>query len=137
MPRPWHASRTISQDKTRSKYEEIKDFLIKTFSPSRWERVEQILTLSELGDRSPSAVINYMTSMLGDFRHEILMQQIFLKLLPTHVQDTLAASNVTDLEGLSERVDQIMACPHHQAPSICNVHHPEEPNSTNNPDYST
>lgn len=78
-----HTARTIFQAKTRSKYQAIKEFLIKTFSPSCWERAEQILSLTDLGDWRPLAIVNYMLSTLGDFGPEILMQQIFLKLLST------------------------------------------------------
>lgn len=86
----------------------------------------RILTLSELDDRKPSALVNYMLLTLGDFGKEVLLQQIFLKKLPAHIQDALASTDLTDLESLGDRVDQIMAHPCRQTPSICSISSPAD-----------
>lgn len=65
----------------------------------------------ELGDRKPRALVNYLLSTLGKFGPEILLQHVFLRALPAHVQDALAASDCTDLECLGNRADLIMAPP--------------------------
>lgn len=77
-------------------------FLVETYSPSHWEWAEHIISLTVLGDRRPLAVLNYMSTTLGNFRPEILMQQIFLKTLLAQVQDTVTGSKVTDLESLGD-----------------------------------
>lgn len=42
---------------------------------------------TNLGDHKPSALANHMLSTLSEFGPEIILQQIFLKCLPTYIQD--------------------------------------------------
>lgn len=37
------------------------------------------------------------------------------------MQDALAGTDITDLETLADRVDEIMACPRPQGPAVCNA----------------
>lgn len=74
--------------------------------------LERVLADTELGDRRPSALVNYLLCTLGKYGPEILLQHVFLWALPTYMQDALAASECTDLESLGNRADAIMARPH-------------------------
>lgn len=72
------AHRVIASASTGEKYVELKEFLLKT-SLSRWERTERVLAVSELGDRKPSALVNYLFSTLGEYGPEVLLQLVFLR----------------------------------------------------------
>lgn len=115
------ASWVISTTKNDEKYVKFKVFLLKT-SLSRWELTECILSIFELSDRKPSALVNYLPSTLSDYRPEILLQHVFLHALPSHVQHALASSDCTDLESLGELADQVMSHPHFQTLPIYTMH---------------
>lgn len=76
-------------------YSTLKNFLVKTLSPSHWEQADCILTTTELGDRRPSALANHLLTLLGNHSMDILIQHIFLRCLPTYIQGTLASSDIT------------------------------------------
>lgn len=67
---------------------------------------------SEPGNRKASALVNHLLTILSELGLEILLQQVFMRVLPTHIQDALAGTN---------RVDEIMACPCHTMLTVCNV----------------
>lgn len=56
----------------------------------RWERAEQILSIHNLSDKKPSALVNHLLTLLSSFGPEILFQQVFHHSLPTHIHDALA-----------------------------------------------
>lgn len=111
----------LTQAPARQKHQTLKKFPLYTFSLLRWERAEKILTTTDLGDRKPSALVNHLLSTLREFGPEIILQQIFLKCLPSHNHDILASSDITDIENLGDQADQIMSRLHRQALSVCNV----------------
>lgn len=78
-----HASRVVRNAKASSKYQSLKDHLIKTYTLSRWERAERILSTHDLGDRKPSAPMNHLFTLLGSYRPEILLQHVFMRSLPS------------------------------------------------------
>lgn len=87
------ALRIASKARPKERYSTLKDFLIKTFSPSRREQVERILSVNELGDRDPSVLANHPLTSLGDFSTDILIHQVFLHSLPIYVQDDASSIN--------------------------------------------
>lgn len=93
------------------KYQHLKDWLLKTFGFSKFERAERILAVTGLGDRKPSELADYLLRTLGDHSPRILLQHILLRSLPQHVQDSLATTEVEDLEGLADAADEVMSRP--------------------------
>lgn len=59
--------------------------------------------------------------MLGTNGPEVLLHQIFLCCLPSYVQDALVGTDISDLESLGARADDIMAWPRHPGPLAFNV----------------
>lgn len=77
MQRPLLAPPESSQ-----KYQALKDFLIRTYSPSHWECTKRILAVTDLGDRKPSAHANQLLTWLREFSLDILLQQVSLGWVP-------------------------------------------------------
>lgn len=115
------ASQVIAKAVPSFKYQSLKDFLICTYSPSRWKHVECILAISELGERKPFTLANQILTWLSEHTADIF-HHVFLRPLPHLVQDALTSSEFTDLESLSDRADEIMAGPHHPAPQSAQPH---------------
>lgn len=84
------AARVATKALPRKRYTTMKDFLIKTFSPMRWEHAECIHAAADLCDRKSSILVNHLLSLLGEFGPDILSQQVFIGALPACVQDALA-----------------------------------------------
>lgn len=111
----------ISWAAASQKYSTLEEFQIKTYAPTRWERMERILSVTDLDNRKPSALANKLLTWLSEFNSDILLQQVFLCALPVHVQDALTSSDLNDLERLADWADEIMARPCRQAPHLLSL----------------
>ena len=91
-------------------YDALKAAVIKRTSVSEQRRLRELLNDEELGDRKPSQLLRRMQQLLGPRKFdEVLLRQLFLQRLPTHVQSILAVSKDTvSLEGLAELADRIL-----------------------------
>lgn len=76
----------ISAAATCEKYAKLKQFLLKTFPLSSWERAERMLAMTKLGDRKPSPLVNYLAppsasmdlkcSYMSSCVHSLLMSKM-------------------------------------------------------------
>ncbi|XP_064456872.1 uncharacterized protein LOC135367501 [Ornithodoros turicata] len=98
-------------------YDRLKAALLKRTSTSDRERLRQLLSAEELGDRRPTQLLRRMKQLLGDdvsaagdrFQHQLFMQR-----LPTNVQMVLATASNLPLDELASLADAVMevASPH-------------------------
>ncbi|XP_071956322.1 uncharacterized protein [Antedon mediterranea] len=95
---------------TDNRYVNLKDTLIRRTTDSDQQRLCQLLTAEELGDRKPSQLYRRMLQLLGDRPLESsIMKQLFLSRLPTNVQLILAATkDELDLGSLTSLADKII-----------------------------
>ena len=98
------------------KYSALKAALIKAFGKTQTQKDNELLSLSGLGDRKPSALLRYIRSLNAD--PETLLRALFLAQLPTEVRQILAASGKTDLDELATDADRIMEIP----PTVASPH---------------
>lgn len=107
----WHVMLTLdagSQDSTvRETLRGLKS-LFKIFSPSKWQQVQRILAVNEVGEWHTSQVADYLLCTVEDLDPSVLMQHFLLQCLPTHVQVALASSKACDIEQLIEEGDKIL-----------------------------
>ena len=78
---------------TESPYEELKQQLIARIADSERQKLRQLLTAEELGDRKPSQLLRKTQALLGDKAKMIdssLLRELFLQCLPANVQMILA-----------------------------------------------
>lgn len=96
------------------KYERLKSELINRLSTSEEQRVRQLLTEEELGDRKPTQFLRHLRSLAGTtLTDESILRQLFMRRLPQHLQVILAAS-ADPLDDIASRADKILEV----APSI-------------------
>lgn len=88
------------------KYLALKTALIKAFGKTQLQKDNELLSLSGLGDRKPSALLRYIRSLNAD--PETLLRALFLAQLPVEVRQVLAASTKTDLDELAATADRVM-----------------------------
>ena len=93
----------------RDKHPALMSALIKNFGKTQSQKDNELLSLSGLGDRNPSALLRHIRSLNADLG--ILQQTLFLAQLPQEVRQILAASGKTDLDELATDADRIMDVP--------------------------
>ena len=92
-------------------YEKLKQQLIARIADSERQKLRQLLTAEELGDRKPSQLLRKMQLLLGEKAKMIdssLLRELFLQRLPANVQMILASADSMTLDKLAEMADRIM-----------------------------
>lgn len=99
-----------------NRYEALKLALIETYAPTQAQKDAELLSLSGLGDRKPTALLRKIRALNSD--PQTLLRAFFLAQLPPYVRRVLAGRGLTDLDELATAADRIMEVP---APDISTV----------------
>ena len=87
-------------------YTTLKAELVRRLSSSRDQRVRQLLTHEEMGDRKPSQFLRHLKSLAPDVPDDFL-RSIWSSRLPPHIQTILAGQAEGNLEAASQLADRI------------------------------
>jgi hypothetical protein len=87
-------------------YTTLKAELVRRLSSSRDQRVRQLLTHEEMGDRKPSLFLRHLKSLAPDVPDDFL-RSIWSSRLPPHIQTILAGQAKDNLEYASQLADRI------------------------------
>lgn len=87
-------------------YPALKTALIEAFGKSQVTKDNELLSLSGLGDRKPSALLRYIKSLNSN--PETLLRAIFISHLPTEVRQILASSSTDNLDEMAKEADRIL-----------------------------
>lgn len=94
---------------TENPYTFLRTKLVERLSVSEEQRVRQLLTGEELGDRKPSQFLRYLKSLSGTTSVQPnLLKQLWLQRLPSNAQAILTAQPNLSIEQLSELADKIV-----------------------------
>ena len=94
-------------------YTTLKTELVRRLSASRDQRVRQLLTHEEMGDRKPSQFLRHLKSLAPDVPDDFL-RSIWSSRLPTHIQTILAGQaegNVDAASQLADRISEVAPLP--------------------------
>ncbi|XP_055928213.1 uncharacterized protein LOC129959416 [Argiope bruennichi] len=89
-------------------YEVQRRRLCSQYAQSEEQKLKDVISGMQLGDRKPSRLLVEMRNKAGNKISEEILKSLFLQRLPTHVHKILAITN-DKLERLAEMVDGIMA----------------------------
>lgn len=90
-------------------YTFLRQKLIERLSSSEEQRVRQLISEEELGDRKPSQFLRHLRSLAGaTVVQDNLLRQLWLQRLPSHVRAILASQSELAVEKLSELADKII-----------------------------
>lgn len=89
------------------KYDKLKSELINRISISREQRVRQLLTQEEMGDRKPSQFMRHLKSLAGTSVPDELIRSLWANRLPQHVQTIIASQTKANLDSVAELADRI------------------------------
>lgn len=87
-------------------YTTLKAELVRRLSSSRDQRVRQLLTHEEMGDRKPSQFLRHLKSLAPDVPDDFL-RSIWTSRLPPHIQTVLAGQAEGNLDAASQLADRI------------------------------
>jgi len=87
-------------------YDRLKAELVRRLSTSREQRVRQLLSHEELGDRKPSQFLRHLKGLAPDVPDDFL-RTIWASRLPPHVQAILAGQTEGSLDSASHLADRI------------------------------
>ena len=94
--------------KSNSRYEDVKQIVLKAVRPSERARLEQLCGKLQLGDKRPSLLLREMQQLMGTtYMHDSLLQEFWLQRLPDYTQALLAASPAKTLSELADSADSI------------------------------
>ncbi|XP_075982478.1 uncharacterized protein LOC142980785 [Anticarsia gemmatalis] len=97
----------INKPPGENKYEKLKSELISRLSESKEQRVRQLLTLEELGDRKPSQFLRHLRSLAGSEVPDDFIRSLWTSRLPAHMQTIMAAQVDLPLDAVAQIMDKI------------------------------
>lgn len=99
----------INPPEAGSRFRKLKEELIKRLSISEEQRVRQLISDEELGDRRPSQFLRHLRSLAGGtLSDDNIIRQLWLRRMPGHVQAVLAAQAELAVDKVAEIADKIM-----------------------------
>ncbi|VDP83177.1 unnamed protein product [Echinostoma caproni] len=90
-------------------YLRIKEAIIRRFGLTAKQRLEKLLSYTELGEKKPSQLLRQMQQLIDEDEDEdSFLKEIWLSRLPVNVQAMLCVSTEVKLNALAEVADRIM-----------------------------
>jgi hypothetical protein len=96
----------ITSPPDQDPYDRLKAELVRRLSTSREQRVRQLLSHEEMGDRKPSQFLQHLKGLAPDVPDDFL-RTIWASRLPPHVQAILAGQTEGSLDSASHLADRI------------------------------
>lgn len=90
-----------------NKYENLKTELIKRFSVTREQRIRQLLSDEQIGDRKPSSFLRHLRSLSGK-GDDSIVRELWMRRLPDEVQRILMAQADLPLDKVADLADAIV-----------------------------
>lgn len=97
----------ITNPPQSDKYNKLKYELIKRLSISQEQRMRQLLTHEELGDRKPSQFLRHLRTLAENGVSDEFLRSLWSSRLPIHVQAIIASQSLTNLDAVAELADKI------------------------------
>ncbi|CAH4000806.1 unnamed protein product [Pieris brassicae] len=97
----------IKNPPTTDKYISLKTELISRLSSSQEQRVRQLLTHEDIGDRKPSQFLRHLQNLAGPEIPDDFIRSIWSSRLPTNIQVIIASQPKSSLDSLASLADAV------------------------------
>lgn len=113
----------IRNPPTTDKYKTVKARIIREYTSSAEDRIQQLLRGTELGDRKPSQLLRDMKRLAGGIvTDDALLKTLWLQRLPETTQAVLKVTeDTTDVDTLAEQADKLACIVRNQPSAIMAV----------------
>lgn len=108
----------VIRNPTLRSYTTLKKAILKRFAQSEEERLNKLLGSMEIGDKNPSQVLRDIQRLAGSDVPETMIRGLWMKKLPTNVQQILQAVSSSPLSQQADVADKVMTV---NTPSISAV----------------
>lgn len=99
----------VSPPPKGKRYEWIKEEMIRRFSISEAQRVRQLISGEEIGDRKPTQFLRHLRSLAGkNLSDDKILRELWLQRLPVNIQAILAIQSDLALDKVAEIADKII-----------------------------
>ncbi|KAJ0180017.1 hypothetical protein K1T71_004608 [Dendrolimus kikuchii] len=97
----------INKPPDSNKYDKVKKELINRLSSSQEQKVRQLLTHEDMGDRKPSQFLRHLQNLAGPNVPDDFVRSLWSSRLPTHIQIIVASQSSSNLEELATVADNV------------------------------
>ncbi|CAH4029217.1 unnamed protein product [Pieris brassicae] len=97
----------IKNPPTTDKYISLKTELISRLSSSQEQRVRQLLTHEDIGDRKPSQFLRHLQNLAGPEIPDDFIRSIWSSRLPTNIRVIIASQPKSSLDSLASLADAV------------------------------
>ena len=100
--------REIETPSSTTPYEDLKALLLSSFTPTKWQLVDELLNYPAIGDRRPLALYTAMVARLprGE-QPTLLFQGLYLARLPADIRSHLVAGTYETPREMAEHADRL------------------------------
>lgn len=99
----------ITSPPPKNQYSFLKTELIRRLSISEEQRIRQLLSDVELGDRKPSQFLRHLKSLGGSASpDQKFLRELWMRRLPQNIQAILTSQSDLDLDKLADLADKII-----------------------------
>lgn len=89
------------------KYDKLKAEIIRRLSISQEQRIRQLLSQEEVGDRKPTQFLRHLRSLAGsDIKYDFL-RSLWVNRLPSYIQAIIATQDKLDLDEVARLADKV------------------------------
>ncbi|XP_023725810.1 uncharacterized protein LOC111874493 [Cryptotermes secundus] len=96
----------ITSPPKRDPYTTLRTELVRRLSPSKEQRIRELLTLEDMGDRKPSQFLRHLRNLAPDIPDDLL-RSMWSNRLPAHIRAILAGQTENDLDATARCADRI------------------------------
>lgn len=90
-----------------NKYDKLKKELIARLSATQEQKVRQLLSHEEMGDRKPSQFFRHLQNLAGESVPEEFLRSLWASRLPTHIQAIIAVQSGSNMEAVAAIADKV------------------------------
>ena len=91
----------------KRKYDNLKQTIIERFGMSKEKKLQKLLTTDDLGDQTPSQILNELRELGGPTMEAEMLKLLWLNRLPTSIRSILVASK-DEIAQLAVTADRIL-----------------------------
>ena len=99
----------LAAPRGKDPYAEIRSVLCLTYEPKREQKLDALLSLTELGDEHPAEFALELKRLLDNAGSEEILKRIFYRCLPRRLKDVVSGSQDDTFDGLAAAADRAWA----------------------------
>ena len=99
----------LAAPRGKDPYAEIRSMLCQTYEPKREQKLDALLSATDLGDERPAEFALELKRLLDNASSEEILKRIFFRCLPRRLKDVVSACSDESFDGLAAVADRAWA----------------------------